>query len=113
MSCTAQSAADASACIRSCLPLGRSLPTLIAIYCAEINDMAVNCDPAALAEASKCFECIPPGDQMGVLIYLSTVRAGVAPDPAALVEAAKCLECIPPGAQLAALLAVECQIANL
>lgn len=29
-----------------------------------------NCDAASLAEAAKCFSCLPVGTQMGILVYL-------------------------------------------
>jgi len=60
--------------------------------------MAVNCDPAALVAAAKCFECIPPSMQKPVELYLLAVANGLATDingVRAIETAAKCFNCIP------------------
>lgn len=62
--------------------------------------MAVNCDPAALVAAAKCFECIPLSMQKAVELYLlaqiaNGVNMAVSTDPATLVKAATCFKCVP------------------
>lgn len=62
--------------------------------------MAINCDPAALVAAAKCFDCIPHRMQKAVELYLlaqtaSALNPNVSTDPATLVKAAKCFSCVP------------------
>jgi hypothetical protein len=59
--------------------------------------MAVNCDPAALVAAAKCFSCIPPQMQKPVELYLLAVANGFATDKNGvntIVANAKCFSCI-------------------
>lgn len=62
--------------------------------------MAINCDPAALVAAAKCFDCIPHRMQKAVELYLLAQMANganpaISTDPATLVNAAKCFSCVP------------------
>lgn len=54
----------------------------------------VNCDPAALVSAAKCFD-IDRKAQVAVELYLLAVLAGGSLDPATLVRQARCFSCIP------------------
>lgn len=74
--------------------------------------MAVNCDPAALTAAAKCFECIPESMQKAVELYLLAVIAGGSLDPATLVRLAKCFCQIPKPMQQPVEEYLLCQIAN-
>ncbi len=74
--------------------------------------MAVNCEPAALVAAAKCFTCIPKSEQKHVELYLLAVAAGGSTDPATLVKAAKCFECIPREMQEDVELYLLCKIAG-
>lgn len=74
--------------------------------------MAVNCDPAALVAAAKCFECIPESMQKSVELYLLAVIAGGSQDPATLVRQAKCFSCIPKSERENVENFLLCQIAN-
>jgi hypothetical protein len=57
--------------------------------------MAVNCDPAAIVAASKCFGCIPKSERAAVELYLLAVLAKGSLDPATLVSQSKCFSCVP------------------
>lgn len=52
--------------------------------------MAINCDPATLANSARCFEqCIPPGDQQAVQTYLlaqiaNSLNSAISTDPSTL-----------------------------
>lgn len=78
----------------------------------------VNCDPAALVAAAKCFECIPHKMQKAVELYLLAIAANIttggitSTDPATLVKAAKCFACIPKSMEEPVQLYLECQIAK-
>jgi hypothetical protein len=74
--------------------------------------MAVNCDPAALVAAAKCFECIPESMQKPVELYLLAVAAGGTLDPATLVRNAKCFNCIPKSMREPVEEYLLCQIVN-
>ena len=71
-------------------------------------------DPTILESNAKCIaKCIPPGDQLPVLISLFAQIAGVSADPTALVAGAKCYsKCIAPGDQLPVLIYLADAIAN-
>lgn len=68
--------------------------------------------PQRLSTASQCYECIPPGLQLGVLIYEFAIIAGMATDPQTLMTAAKCMECIPQGQQMPVLISLADKIAS-
>lgn len=72
----------------------------------------INCDPASLVDAAKCFECIPRGMEGPVTIYLLNQISGLNLTPAQLVDAAKCNRCIPPGQQNEIIIWLLCQILN-
>lgn len=74
--------------------------------------MAINCDPNALLEASKCFKCIPPGMQPEVMLYLLAQINGGSTDPNVLMEQAKCMKCIPKGMQDEVITYLLCLLAN-
>lgn len=74
--------------------------------------MAVNCDPASLATAAKCFSCIPRQMQKPVELYLLAVAAGGSLDPATLVKAAKCFCQIPPQMRDPVEAYLLCQLVN-
>ena len=57
--------------------------------------MAVACDSNSLLEAAKCLDCIPPGMQNAVRIYLLCVLTSTPADANTLMEAAKELQMIP------------------
>ena len=55
--------------------------------------MAINCDPKALQNAAACFsECIPPGNEKAVMIYLLAqilnAMTGASTDPKVILQAA-------------------------
>lgn len=74
--------------------------------------MAIPCDSESLSLSAKCFQCIPDGRKLDVLIYLFTQVAKVTTDPELLVNLSKCLVCIPSGRKLDVLIYVACQIAQ-
>lgn len=71
-------------------------------------------DPTTLEASAKCIaKCIPPGDQLPVLISLFAQIAGVSADPAALVAGATCYsKCIAPGDQGPVMIYLLDKIAN-
>jgi hypothetical protein len=71
-------------------------------------------DPTTLEANAQCIaRCIPPGDQLPVLISLFAQFAGVSTDPASLVAGARCYsKCIAPGDQLPVLIYLADAIAN-
>jgi hypothetical protein len=69
-------------------------------------------DPTALAADANCLNCIPPGLQLPVLIWLFAQIAGVTTDPTTLAANANCLACIPPGMQWPVLIWLATQIAG-
>lgn len=73
----------------------------------------VDCDPNALLAASKCFKCIPVGEQGAVMLYLLAIIAGETTDPDLLLAKAKCFKCIPPGMQGPVMNYLLCQIATI
>lgn len=74
--------------------------------------MAVNCDPAALVEAAKCYKCIPTGTQSEVMIMLLNVISGLNLTPQQLMERASCYKCIPTGMQPEVHTMLLCEIAT-
>jgi hypothetical protein len=74
--------------------------------------MAIDCDPNALLEASKCMKCIPNGMQPEVIIYLLNQILGTGLTPQQLMDAAKCYRCIPNGMQPEVQTYLLCQIVN-
>jgi hypothetical protein len=74
--------------------------------------MAISCDPNDLAEASKCFDCIPKNIQNSVIIYLLNVISELNLTPEQLVENSKCYDCIPKNIQPAVQTYLLCQISN-
>lgn len=63
-------------------------------------------------QGANCINsCVPPGDQLAVLIYLFAKIAGVTTDPNTLMQASNCINsCIPPGLQLPVLVYLASQI---
>lgn len=55
---------------------------------------ALNCDPAALVAAAKCFECIPREMRKTVELFLLARLNGLS-DPAAITAAAAAFRSIP------------------
>jgi hypothetical protein len=51
--------------------------------------MAISCTPADLAEAAKCFQCLPSEQKQWIDTYLLAVIAGGSTDPNTLALAAK------------------------
>lgn len=41
----------------------------------------MNCDPSALMEAAKCYQCISPGHRGAVMVYLECQWANATPEP--------------------------------
>lgn len=74
--------------------------------------MAVNCDPAALVAAAKCFQCIPPGMEKPVELYLLAQAASAGTDVAAIVRAAKDFKSIPKEMQEVVELYLLCKAAG-
>lgn len=74
--------------------------------------MAVDCTPNGLAEAAKCFVCLPPASQTQVQTYLLAVIAGGSTDPNVLLEQAKAFQGISPAALLEIQTYLLCQIVN-
>lgn len=64
-------------------------------------------DTNTLLNDARCFNCIPDGMQLPVLIHLTAQAAGVSTDPAFLRANAACFStCIPAGLQLPVLIAI-------
>ena len=74
--------------------------------------MSVNCDPQAIATEATCFQCIPDGRKLDLLIYLFRGIANVNLTPEQLMELSKCFVCVPPGRKLDVLNYLACQILN-
>lgn len=55
--------------------------------------MAILCDPNALVEAARCFECIPQGQQAAVQTYLLLQISGLNLTVDELLDAARCFRC--------------------
>lgn len=72
--------------------------------------MPISCEPKDLMEAAKCYETIPTGKQMEVMIYLLNSISGLNQTPKELMEASKCFETIPPGKQMEVMAYLLCQI---
>lgn len=72
--------------------------------------MAANA--ATLQADARCIQqCVEPGFEVPILIYLFSQIAGVSPDPKTLMANARCLEaCIPPGMMLSVLVSLASQI---
>lgn len=51
--------------------------------------MAINCDPNALAQAAKCFPCLPDVTNFQAQTYLLAVLAGGSTDANTLAQQAK------------------------
>ncbi len=74
--------------------------------------MSVSCEPEYLATQASCFQCVPPGNKLDLLIYLFASIAEVNADPQTLANLSKCYVCIPPGNKLDILIYLACQIVN-
>jgi hypothetical protein len=74
--------------------------------------MAVDCTPNGLAEAAKCFTCLPSATQTEVQTYLLAVIAGGSLDPNTLIEQAKAFQGIGQSALLEVQTYLLCQIVN-
>lgn len=72
----------------------------------------MNCDPDSLVQAAKCWNCIPPGQQLAVQTYLLAVIAGGSLDPDTLLEEAKCFSCLPPSLLSNIIALLLCNISN-
>lgn len=72
----------------------------------------ISCDPSLLAEAAKCFDCVPAGRQMAIQTYLLALIAGGSTDPQTLATEAKCFQCVPGDTQAAIQNYLLCQIVN-
>ena len=71
--------------------------------------MAIDFDPNAIAEASKCF-CLPEPAARAAMLYLLNQISGLNLTPAQLAENSKCF-CLNAKASKAAELYLMCQIA--
>ncbi len=74
--------------------------------------MSISCEPEYLAEQAACFQCVPDGRKLDLLIYLFAHIGAVTTDPEVLLGLSKCFTCIPPGKKLDVLLYLACQLAN-
>lgn len=77
--------------------------------------MAVTTDASALANAARCYSnCIPPGQELAVLVYILAQQAGLGDvDPKELANRAKCYEsCLSSGMAWAVVIYLLVQIAN-
>lgn len=75
--------------------------------------MPVSCEPKELMESAKCYETIPMGKQMEVMIYLLNQISGMDLTPKQLMEEAKCFETIPPSKQQEVIAYLLCQVVNV
>lgn len=75
--------------------------------------MAMDCTPAVLLESSKCFKCIPAGEQGAVMIYLLNIIAEKNMTPQQLMDEARCFRCIPAGMQPEVMNYLLCQVVTL
>ena len=71
---------------------------------------ALNCDPAAIAAASKCY-CLPEKEHRGAVVYLLNQISGLNLTPAQLAAASKCF-CMNEKSSDAAILYLVCNISN-
>jgi hypothetical protein len=71
-----------------------------------------SCEPADLAEAAKCYKCIPEGMQPEVIICLLNEILGTGLTPQQLMERAACFKCIPSGMQNEVQSYLLCQISD-
>lgn len=62
--------------------------------------------PQQLADASRCFDCIPVGMRDAVIIYLLNQLANMA-TPQQLVDASRCYDCIPAGLRSAVIVYLQ------
>jgi hypothetical protein len=74
--------------------------------------MPISCEPSALLDAAKCYECIPVGAQPEVIIYLLNQILGTGLTPQQLMDGAKCYRCIPTGLQAEVQTFLLCAIVN-
>jgi hypothetical protein len=74
--------------------------------------MATTTDPTELAADANCLNCIPPGMQWPVAIWILAQIAGVTTDPTTLAANAACLNCIPPGMQMPIIIWLLTQISS-
>lgn len=58
--------------------------------------MAIVCSPESLAELSRCFMCLTPGQRDAAKTYALAVLAGVSLEPETLMADAKCFTCLTP-----------------
>jgi len=72
--------------------------------------MSVSCEPEDIATQATCFQCIPDGRKLDVLIWLFANIAEVTFDPQSLANASRCFVCIPD--KMSALIYLACQIVN-
>jgi hypothetical protein len=70
----------------------------------------IDCDPTAIAVASKCF-CFPDKEYRGAVLYLLNQISGLNLTPAQLAEVSKCF-CMNEKSAEAALLYLVCNIVN-
>lgn len=79
--------------------------------------MAVTCNPAALEQLAKCFNCTTQKQNLAIKTYLlSQIGAqlvpGIATTPGALMAAADCFTCLTEKQLLAVQIYLLCAIAN-
>lgn len=56
--------------------------------------MPISCDAQSLADAAKCYDCLPVGIQLSIQTYLLAVIAGGSLDPQTLANQARCFRCL-------------------
>lgn len=74
--------------------------------------MSVSCEPQDIINEAACFQCVPEGRKLDLLIYLFVLVAQVNLTPEQLMDLSKCFVCVPPGRKLDVLNYLACQILN-
>ena len=74
--------------------------------------MPISCVPEDLANAAKCFQCLPTEQKQWIDTYLLAVIAGGSTNPEALALAAAKFQGIPPGMLRRIQAYLLCQIVN-
>jgi hypothetical protein len=59
--------------------------------------MAASTQPDILLAQSSCYQCVPDGMQLEVIISLLNAITGLNLTPAQLIDAARCYDCVPVG----------------
>lgn len=72
----------------------------------------MDCDTNALAEAAKCFKCLPGSTQLEVQTYLLAILAGASLDPNVLQSAAKDFQRLSPASLIEVQTYLLCQLLN-